>query len=110
MQRSFQLYRAYAIIPGQLEQGMNETKKLYACYVLAKADAGIARSLRLPLYASVFLSAKGAMALASQVLTTLRCRPPLLRIEFYELGFCMSKAFDYRFDCQSGHVRGHMFL
>ena len=46
MHRSFQLYRAYAIIPGQLEQGMNETKKLYACYVLAKADAGIARSLR----------------------------------------------------------------
>ena len=45
MQRSFQLYRAYAIIPGQLEQGMNETKKLYSCYVLAKADAGIARSL-----------------------------------------------------------------
>ena len=59
MQRSFQLYRAYAIIPGQLEQGMNETKKLYACYVLAKADAGIARSLPIPFYASYFVSAKG---------------------------------------------------
>ena len=61
MQRSFQLYRAYAIIPGQLEQGMNETKKLYACYVLAKADSGIARSLLIPPYALYFVSAKGGL-------------------------------------------------